>query len=636
MKKSVLVVDDDPDTRHLLTELLREFDAEVYGAATDDQGFSRFLELGPDLLFIDVLLPRQGGLHLLRRIRGVRGGKHVPVLVMSALYRGADLRTEAVDELGAADFLKKPFHLEQLRSRIAELLADASEGAVEAVTPFAPSEVLSRGSLSSVDVPMLLKDLAFHKTTACLNLRNGRSKKVIFFRDGDISFAVSNQLRETFGRHLLRLGKVGEDAYEAALEVMLRDRRKMGELLVERGDLEPGDMYDAVRQNVLEKVFDVFGWENGDFQMAASREPPARLPGHPFDVNRVLWDGVLHYFPYGRLTHSLAPHMDLQLVPQRDLFELATEVPLEKEDLQFLRLTRRMRGRSLGGILSEVQGEREVRFLYYLLLRNYLALARGDAVGYAGADMDRPDLERIRRAHRRLDSLRSRNYFQVLEVPLNVADEKVREAYLHKAKDVHPDMLGSNDPAELRRVHEETFHVIQAAYEALKTEPRRREYLKFIQEGIEEEVADGSRILEAEALFQKGRGLLKRRSWDAAEEVLRSALELNPDEGEYSLYLGIARMRQAAAGRQDVLSESQDLFERARTLMPNSPEPYYRLGRLAAMRGDLERAESYYRSALSRSPNHVDSLRELRVMKMRDAKKQGRGLGSLLGKRERS
>lgn len=633
MKKRVLVVDDDSDTRHLLTELLAEFDAEVYGAATDDQGFSRFLELGPDLLFIDVLLPRQGGLNLLRRIRGVRGGKHVPVLVMSALYRGTDLRTEAVEELGAADFLRKPLRIDQLRGKVAELLEDAAEGAVEAVTPFAPAEVLSRGSLSSVDVPMLLSDLAFHKTTACLNLRNGRSKKVVFFRDGEIAFAVSNQLRETFGRHLLRAGKVTEEAYEAALEVMLQERRKMGEILVERDDLAPGDMYDAVRQNVLEKVFDVFSWDGGDFQMASFREPPARLPGHPFDVNRVLWDGVLNYFPYERLTHSLSPHLDLQLVPQRDLFELATEVPLEKEDLQFLRVTRRMRGRSLGGILSEVQGEREARFLYFLLLRNYLALARGRAVGYAGADVDRPDLERIRRAHRRLDSLRSRNYFQVLEVPLNAADEKVREAYLHKAKDVHPDMLGPNDPVELRRVHAETFHVIQAAYEALKTEPRRRDYLKFIQEGVEEEVADGSKILEAEALFQKGRGLLKRRRWDEAEAALRGALELNPDEGEYSLHLGMAKMRQAAAGRKGGLEEAQDLFERARSLMPNNPEPYYNLGRLAAMRGDAERAESYYRSALSRSPNHVDSLRELRVMKMREEKKSGRGLSSLLGKR---
>ncbi len=634
MRKRVLVVDDDPATRQVLGAFLRDFGVDVHDAATDDEGYQRYLELGPDLMFIDVLLPRQGGLSLLRRVRAVRGGKAVPVLVMSALYRGGDIRKQSMDELGALDVLKKPFQFDLLRERLRGVLADAPEEAPEAVTPFAPTEVLSRGTLSSVDVPVLLKDLAFHKTTACLNLRSERLMKVLFFQDGEIVFAVSNQMRETLGRHLLGRGQIDEDAYRRGLEAMRVEGKKMGEFLVQEELLAAGAVYDAVRQNVVDKILDVFTWGQGDFRLSPFKDPPAALPGQPLDVNRVLWDGVRSVFPFERVSTSLNPFLELNLLPQGDLFELATEVPLEKEDLQFLRMLRRLKGRPLGSVLKEVQGEREVRFLYYLLLRGYLTLSRGLWDGTDGREFDPTDLERIRRARRQLEALRARNYFQVLEVPLNASDEKVREAYFQRAKDVHPDMLGPADPPELKHLHGETFHVIQAAYDALKTEPRRKEYLRFIQEGIEETVADGSKILEAESLFQEGRMQLKRRNWDGAAQAFQKALELNPDEGEYLLDLGVAKMRQAAAGRPDAAQEAGELFERARTLLTSSPEPLYRLGRLALLRGNAEEAATWFQRALARSPNHMEALRELRLIKMREDKKGG-VLSALLGKRDK-
>jgi tetratricopeptide (TPR) repeat protein len=211
----------------------------------------------------------------------------------------------------------------------------------------------------------------------------------------------------------------------------------------------------------------------------------------------------------------------------------------------------------------------------------------------------------------------------------------VRETYLHKVKDVHPDMLGPADPAELKNIHGETFHLIQTAYDGLKTEPRRREYLKFIQEGLEEEVTDGSNILEAERYFQQGRIQMKRRDWGSATESFRQAYELNPEEGEYALYLGIAKMRQAVAGDHEVLPEAENLLQRARKLIPASPDPHYHLGRLSILRDDPERATSHFQSALARNPNHVEALREMRLLKMRAGKKGSGVIGALLGRREK-
>lgn len=633
MKKRVLLADDDEHSRTVLASIIAEFDAEVYEANRDDVAYQRYLELGPDLLVIDVLLPRQGGLAFLKKLRGTRGGKDVPVLVTSAVHGGADLRSEAVDRLGALEVLRKPFRLDNLRRRFSSLLAEAKAECEQVATSFSPTEILNRGSLVTVDVPVLLKDLAFHRTTGCLNLRAGKVKKVVFLQDGEITFALSNQLRETLGRYLLARGSIEEETYRAGLETMSREKKKLGEYLIETEAVDAQIIFDSIRQNVLEKVLDLFAWQTGDFLLTPYAEPPALLPGQPFDMNRVLWDGIRGRFPFERLTASLAPHLELTVEAERDIFDLAGDVPLEKGDLQFLRIMRRLRGKTLRALLAEVPGEGEARFLYYLILRGYLCLTRGDGPAAVGREMDRTDLERVRRGRRRLDTMVSRNYFQVLEVPLDATDEKVREAYLHKAKDVHPDMLGPKDPPDLLRIHEETFQIVQTAYEALKTEPRRRDYLRFIQQGIEEDLGASSRILEAETHFQEARVHWKRHAWDAAAEGYRKALELNPDEGEYALYLGIARMRQASTGGGQLLSEAEDLFVRAMGLMPSSPEPYYRLGRVAALKGETEKAASYYQKALSRSPNHLDSLREMRLIRARSDKKGG-GPGSSQGRRE--
>jgi CheY-like chemotaxis protein/curved DNA-binding protein CbpA len=634
MNRRVLIVDDDTATCQLLGEVLAEFRVETTTAATDEDGYRRYLELGPDLIFIDVLLPRKGGIDLLRRIRSVRGGRDVPVFVMSAVYRGGDIRAQSVDELGALDFLKKPFQLGTLRQRLEQVLG-AGEEEPEVLEPFPPVDTLSRGNLGVVELPLLLKDLAHHETSGCLKLRAGKVKKILYLQDGAITFAVSNQLRETMGRHLLQSGRIDDQIYRNALEAMRSSHRKMGEHLVEAGALSAAELGDAVRQNVLDKVLELFTWPDGDFQLGPPAQPPAVLPGQPFDTLRVLWDGVRGPHPLAKIKQTLAGYQEFYILPQRDLFELAAEIPLTKEDLQFLRIVRRLRGQPLGQITAEAQGADEIRFLYYLLLRGYLALGRSGGQGRNGRDLDVTDLDRIRRARRRLDTLRSRNHFQVLGVALDASDEQVRAAYLQQAKDSHPDLLAASDPQELVKIYSEIFRAMQAAYEALKSEGRRREYLRFLQEGIEEQPTDGAKILEAEERFQEGRQCLKRRDWSGAADAFAAALALNPDEGEYALDLGLARLRLAAgSGTSAGLADAEELFEKARELMPSSPEPHYRLGRLAAQRGDSQRAANLFQAALARDPNHVESLRELRLSKMRSQKGKGGVLGGLLGRKE--
>jgi curved DNA-binding protein CbpA len=342
----------------------------------------------------------------------------------------------------------------------------------------------------------------------------------------------------------------------------------------------------------------------------------------------VLWEGVRKPFPEDRLRSTLDPHSEVPLYPRRDLLDLASEVPLESEDVRLLRTVRRLHGHPLGHVLSEIGDERGIRFLYYLLLQGYLSLG-GSNDGDPSTRKLTPDTAaRIRSARRRLDSLRRRNHFQVLEVPLDGDDARVHQAYLRKAKDVHPDTLGPHEPAGLRQVYNDTFQRIRASYEAIKTENGRREHLRSLEGKVEKKpVTDKAEIMEAEVCFQEGKVLLKQRKWDAAAEAFEKALSLNPEEAEYTLGLGSARVHQAAAGRRDLLSEAEDLLEKARGSMPGSPEPCYQLGRLESLRGGLESAASHFENALQHDPNHWLAMRELRVMNMRTRDKSNRQFG---------
>jgi two-component system nitrogen regulation response regulator NtrX len=115
--KTILIVDDEPAARY---GLRRALEAKYRIAEADSADAARVALNAdqPDLVLLDVVLPGEDGLTLLRWIRGQ--GSEVPVLMVSALDT-AKTAVEAL-QLGAADYLVKGFELEELRQRVANLL----------------------------------------------------------------------------------------------------------------------------------------------------------------------------------------------------------------------------------------------------------------------------------------------------------------------------------------------------------------------------------------------------------------------------------------------------------------------------------------------------------------------------------
>lgn len=113
----VLVIDDDAELCDLLKEFLTRESFEVDAAHDGEAGLKRALETGPDIVVLDVMLPKADGFTVLRRLREK---SRVPVLMLTA--RGEDMDRILGLELGADDYLAKPFNPRELAARLRAIL----------------------------------------------------------------------------------------------------------------------------------------------------------------------------------------------------------------------------------------------------------------------------------------------------------------------------------------------------------------------------------------------------------------------------------------------------------------------------------------------------------------------------------
>jgi two-component system KDP operon response regulator KdpE len=115
--RRILLVDDDASLLVVLAEQLSEDGYEV-ATARDGQEAVRRLEAGwPDLIILDLMMPRIDGLALARQIKD---GADLPIIVLSAID-SADSKARLLDEV-AEDYVTKPYHYPELRARIQRVL----------------------------------------------------------------------------------------------------------------------------------------------------------------------------------------------------------------------------------------------------------------------------------------------------------------------------------------------------------------------------------------------------------------------------------------------------------------------------------------------------------------------------------
>jgi sigma-B regulation protein RsbU (phosphoserine phosphatase) len=119
----ILVVEDDPAILKGLAQNLRDERYDVLTAADAETGLSLLQESHPDLVLLDLMLPRMSGYELCRRVRA--NGRSTPIVMLSARSEEAD-RILGLD-VGADDYVAKPFSIAELLARIRAILRQRRE-----------------------------------------------------------------------------------------------------------------------------------------------------------------------------------------------------------------------------------------------------------------------------------------------------------------------------------------------------------------------------------------------------------------------------------------------------------------------------------------------------------------------------
>jgi len=122
--RTVLVVDDEEDILRMLRMVLEKNGLVVETAEDGQQARDRIDRRRPDLILLDLKMPRVNGYQLFAELKSDEKTKSVPIIVITALTQGSDQGDEEwARRMGAEGFLTKPFDLDELSWRVEQMVA---------------------------------------------------------------------------------------------------------------------------------------------------------------------------------------------------------------------------------------------------------------------------------------------------------------------------------------------------------------------------------------------------------------------------------------------------------------------------------------------------------------------------------
>jgi CheY-like chemotaxis protein len=126
--KLVLVVDDDDSVREMLEFIVKKEGFRVETAADGEEGIQKAEKLNPDLIVLDLMLPRYGGFELLRQLQAGEQ-KRIPIVVVTGRYTDRSTADLIRQESNVVEFLEKPVKPAVLGQALQRIIGKTAKGA---------------------------------------------------------------------------------------------------------------------------------------------------------------------------------------------------------------------------------------------------------------------------------------------------------------------------------------------------------------------------------------------------------------------------------------------------------------------------------------------------------------------------
>jgi len=640
MPVTVLCAQQDRAICDAYSKALEAEGYETLVAHDGSQALEVLLWRHPDFVILDLHLSEQDGFEILAELRGMVNGS-VPVLMLCDTEITADHQEQAL-ALGVIGLVRAPLEPGQLIARVAKFVtpkqadgpAPKEIPATEPIKGPAPKEIPEAGSLRQTAFPELMHRLYVDRRNCVLILEHGRKKKAIELRDGWPVCIRSNLVSECLGNYLVSTGRCSREQVDESIERMRSGEGFQGQVLVAMDVLDEDGVVAALEEHALEKLFEIFDWPDGRFEVRASariqRGSSIAIRGHP---SNLIVQGVRRKTPLEWIDRFFEIHRQGFLVPFAGMEGGLQAVDLEKHEVDWLL--------RLDGSL-ELEAVRTVpepfrRLVYGLIGVELLrvegaagdpeearALARSVAESQQAPRPDGgADDERRAQLTQMAKRMQDQDHFAVLGVSQTAGDEEIRKAFGQLVRQFHPDRF-HDASSSVRALSVQVFDRIKEAFEGVATQEVRSAYSESLCGGhrvtaVEQE---GRRALIAETEFQNGEQLMKERNYEGALVCLGRALEHFPSEGEYRSFYGWC-LYLCHPDDEGMLEEALEHCRQGVKLAKEREKPYLLLGRLYKAMGKTAAAKKMFTRAVQIRPQCVEAIRELRIMNMRRDKDNG-------------
>ncbi|HET7453523.1 MAG TPA: DUF4388 domain-containing protein [Thermoanaerobaculia bacterium] len=161
------------------------------------------------------------------------------------------------------------------------------------------------GNLRTMALSELLQWLSLGGKNGTLLVEGHGVEKRIYFQNGRVASSSSSDQREYLGHFLVAHGYITEDELKMAMEVQEESSILLGKILVMINAISETDLLKLMRKKAEESIYDVFLWEEGDFEFLDNEMPDQKMVPLALDVTGIILEGLRRYDEWKRIRETL-------------------------------------------------------------------------------------------------------------------------------------------------------------------------------------------------------------------------------------------------------------------------------------------------------------------------------------------
>lgn len=665
---SVLVVEDNEDVKNIVVVYLKSKGFEVLVAEDGHTGLDMALRLKPDIILLDVLLPKLDGIETLQALRNSVNCKDIPVIMMSAVLQTRDIQAETA-HLQVSSFLQKPFQITQLVTQIQDALdahnrqpsshpphAYSTRFRTRAVTfaagpPTVDAENTDRkivckheplprkGRINRFPLPKVLHAIFKDCLTGRLRAFHDAVEKRVYFKNGYPIYAESSLPEETLGAYLVSTGNISQVQHETALQHLSAGDSQYGEVILKLEYVGPHELFGLLEAHLAQKIIGMFSWFDGYFLFEPGDDWKSNIVVARMKPGRIILDGILQKWSDKKIR-------EIRIMRDTNVPFLLKGQPYSVGDLALSTSEARIwqlvkNNLTLSMILEQSNDSAEalrILFFFYIVgVIGFYVSADGSAIKVQGKsakdsthhiakatqiDQD----EETRRVMADYMKYRSVDYFELLGVRRDASIEEVNSAFQKRIAHYDPAKVSRKTSGLVYEKIEEMNILVHKAYATLVSNKDRNRYIASLEEH-EDSLMLSSRtrtnrhsILnlgtktksDSELYYDKGFSFLREGKYIDALDSFEQAYKLF-QKIKYQSYIFWTKYLLGQLSFEDTDKELKILF---RGIQDEPLIPFLQ-GCLCLKEKKTKEAMMYFERVLTIDPQHIDALRQLRLIRMR-------------------